>query len=190
MAAIATHTSAYTHTHTYTQRTDGGSQHSPQFQSPSWRRSTATSFDAYARLSYLYACAYPFSFSFNTIIVVVVIVVARNSSFLCALCVCLHSASVSAPVPSSSGVFGICKLMLAAATQYREGDIMQIFSQCFPLFVVGFSFRFLNNKKANNFAAATFATTLATYCCRSTSAAAAAGWTFNWKTTWDTPSSS
>lgn len=31
---------------------------------------------------------------------------------------------------------------------------MQIFSQYFPLFVVGFSFRFLNNKKVNNFAAA------------------------------------
>lgn len=88
-----------------------------------------------------YAFVYPFSFSISLCFCFCLLnsIVARNSSFLCALCVCLRH-----PAPRKV-VWRLWRMQINVGSGNSVLGIMQIFSQYFLLFVVGFSFRFLNN---------------------------------------------
>lgn len=87
-----------------------------------------------------YAFVYPFSFS-NCFFCLLNSIVARNSSFLCALCVCLRHPAA----PPQKVVWRLWRMQINVGSGSSVLGIMQIFSQYFLLFVVGFSFRFLNN---------------------------------------------
>lgn len=147
MAAIATHTHTHNSIHTYMYvykvRTDGGSQFC--LNSNRQALKTQTSFDAYAyaRLSYLRLrlplllsqSPSPACFSIPSLLVIL---------HFCAPFVSACTPQRPRPRPLKV-VWRLWRMQINVGSGNSVLGIMQIFSQYFLLFVVGFSFRFLNN---------------------------------------------